>query len=290
MAGPDLELTKRPGGGAIDLENLKRRSWPGITVHFVRFSAPTTYNFRIDKSTHYIAFHDLYRTDGETIVAGVPRNYTKDLRNKLTFTPANCDAEGWTQLVKPGTFTSLHLTPSPDAEQTPDLSKLRPMIAFEDQALRMALLRFQAILHDPSLDTPGYAETLAELVAFEIDRIASRQPRPIIHRGGLTTRQVTIIADYMDAHLTEKVTISELASLLDLTRFHFIRAFKQAAGLPPHQFLIRRRVDRAKDMLADSRSSIAEIAERSGFGSPIQLTRAFRRVLGTTPSAMRRDG
>ena len=86
------------------------------------------------------------------------------------------------------------------------------------------------------------------------------------------------------------MTISELASLLDLTRFHFIRAFKQAAGLPPHQFLIRRRIDRAKDMLADSRSSIAEIAERSGFGSPIQLTRAFRRVLGTTPSAMRRDG
>ena len=163
------------------------------------------------------------------------------------------------------------------------------MVAFEDQALRMALLRFQAILHDPSLDTPGYAETLAELVAFEIDRITSRQPRPVVHRGGLTARQVGIITDYMDAHLTDKVTISELAALLDLTRFHFIRAFKQAAGVPPHQFLIRRRVDRAKDLLADSRSSIAEIAEMTGFGSPIQLTRAFRRVLGTTPSAMRRE-
>jgi len=178
--------------------------------------------------------------------------------------------------------------PTSDAMQSIDLARLTPQVAFEDQALRMALLRFQAILDDPSLDTPGYAETLAELIAFEIGRVASRQPRQVIHQGGLTARQVRVVIDHMDNHLTEKMTISELASLLNLTRFHFIRAFKQTVGMPPHQFLIRRRVDRAKDMLAESRVSIAEIAEQTGFGSPIQLTRAFRRVLGTTPSALRR--
>jgi AraC family transcriptional regulator len=165
---------------------------------------------------------------------------------------------------------------------------LPPQLAFEDQALRMALLRFQAILHDPSLDIPGYAETLGELVAFEVGRIASQQPRQMAQQGGLTTRQVRLVTEYMDDHLTEKITISELAALLALTRFYFIRAFKQTAGTPPHQFMIRRRVDRARELLADSRASIAEIAERTGFGSPIQLTRAFRRILGTTPSAVRR--
>jgi AraC family transcriptional regulator len=288
MAGPDLELTKRPGGGAIDLENLKRRSWPGITAHFVRFAAPTTYNFRVDKSTHYIALHEMYRADGETSVAGMPRSYLKDLRNKLTFSPLGCDVEGWSQLIKPGSFTAIHLAPSDNAAEAIDLAKLAPQLSFEDQALRMALLRFQAILHDPSLDTPGYAETLAELVTFEIKRIISRQPRQLIHQGGLTARQVRIVTEYMDAHLTEKMTISELAALLDLTRFHFIRAFRQTAGMPPHQFLIRRRVDRARGMLAESPITIGEIAEQTGFGSPIQLTRAFRRVLGTTPSALRR--
>jgi AraC family transcriptional regulator len=288
MHGPDLDLTKRPGGGAIDLEVLKRRSWPGITAQFVRFAAPTAYDFRIDPSTHYIALHDLYRVDGETSFAGMPRSYLKDLRNKLTFSPAGCDGSGWTQLVRPGSFTAIHLTPTSDATQSIDLARLMPQVAFEDQALRMALLRFQAILDDPSLDTPGYAETLAELIAFEIGRVASRQPRQVIHQGGLTARQVRVVIDHMDNHLTEKMTISELASLLNLTRFHFIRAFKQTVGMPPHQFLIRRRVDRAKDMLAESRVSIAEIAEQTGFGSPIQLTRAFRRVLGTTPSALRR--
>jgi AraC family transcriptional regulator len=288
MAGPDLDLTKRPGGGAIDLENLKRRSWPGITAHFVRFAAPTSYNFRVDNATHYIALHDIYRVDGETSVAGVPRSYLKDLRNKLTFSPAGCEVDGWTELVKPGSFTALNLTSGDNAAGSIDLAKLTPQLGFEDQALRMVLLRFQAILHDPTLDTPGYAETLAELVSFEVNRIVSRQPRQLIHQGGLTARQVRVVTEYMDAHLTEKITISDLAGLLDLTRFHFIRAFKQTAGMPPHQFLIRRRVDRARGLLAESPIAISEIAEQTGFGSPIQLTRAFRRVLGTTPSAFRR--
>ena len=79
------------------------------------------------------------------------------------------------------------------------------------------------------------------------------------------------------------------AKLVGLTRFHFIRAFKQAAGVPPHQFMIRRRVDRAQELLAERNTSIAEVADRTGFGSSIQMTRAFRRVIGTTPSAVRRS-
>ena len=196
MAGPDLDLTKRPGGGAIDLENLKRRSWPGITAHFVRFAAPTTYNFRIDKSTHYIALHEMYRADGETSAPGIPRSYVKDLRNKLTFSPLGCDVEGWSHLVKPGSFTALHLAPSDNAAEAIDLAKLAPQISFEDQALRMALLRFQVILHDPLARycTPGYAESPGrKLVAFESrsDRPSRAASATSFIEGGLTARQVT---------------------------------------------------------------------------------------------------
>jgi AraC family transcriptional regulator len=97
-----------------------------------------------------------------------------------------------------------------------------------------------------------------------------------------------LVSEYMDRHLNEKITVSELAALLDLTRSHFIRAFKQAAGMPPLQFVIRRRIERARELLAESGTSVAEVANRSGFGSPIQMTRAFRRIVGTTPSAIRR--
>jgi len=100
---------------------------------------------------------------------------------------------------------------------------------------------------------------------------------------------VRLVIDYMDAHLTEKTTISELAALVDLTRFHFIRSFKQTTGMPPHQFMIRRRIDLAKELLAGRDATIADVAAKVGFNSAIQLTRAFRRIVGTTPSTFRRD-
>jgi AraC family transcriptional regulator len=98
-----------------------------------------------------------------------------------------------------------------------------------------------------------------------------------------------LTTEYIDSHLDEKITVSALAALVNLSRFHFMRAFKQTAGMPPLQFTIRRRVDRAKELLAESHTSVAEIADRTGFGSPILMNRAFRRVLGTTPSAIRRS-
>jgi len=124
-------------------------------------------------------------------------------------------------------------------------------------------------------------------VTFELARVTSGQ-RVLSNQCGLTTSQMRLITEYMDSHLNEKITISELASLVNLTRFHFMRAFKQTAGVPPLQFMIRRRIDRAKELLAERQTSIGEIADRTGFGSPILMSRAFRRVLGTTPSALRR--
>ena len=128
------------------------------------------------------------------------------------------------------------------SKRLPDLTALAPRSDFDDQTLRFLMLRFQAILDNPSLDVPGYAETLAELLMFELNF-----GRPGEHRqaglnrsppGGLTTSQLGLVTEYMDRQLNEKITVSELAALVDLTRFHFIRAFKQATGMPPLQFVI----------------------------------------------------
>jgi AraC family transcriptional regulator len=287
---PDLEWTNRAGGGAVDLEIFKRKSWPGITAQFARIAAPLTYDFKLSSSLNYIALRDIYRVDGETVVSGLPPSFMKDLRGKLAFVPAGCTIEGWTRIEKPASIIFLMIDEIASIRQSTDLKQLSPLIDFDDPMLRSVLLRFQAILDDPSLDVPGYAETLSELLVFELARAVTGQPAPQGGRSGLTTGQLRLVTEYMDAHLNEKLTIAALAALVDLTRFHFIRAFKQTAGVPPHQFLIRRRVERAKQLLTDEpRATIAEVADRTGFGMPVQMTRAFRRVLGTTPSAVRRD-
>jgi AraC family transcriptional regulator len=288
MSGWNVQWSNRAGGGAIDLDVLKRKSWQGITAHFVRIAAPVTYDFKLSSSANYIALHDFYRVDGETIVSGMPPSFAKDLRGKLAFIPAGRDIEGWTKIDKPASIVIVMIDSTAAKRQSVDVSQLPPRIDFDDPMLRSLMLRFQAILDDPSLDVPGYAETLAELLTFELARVTSGQRAPLSNQSGLTTSQMRLITEYMDSHLDEKITISELAELVNLTRFHFMRAFKQSAGAPPHQFMTRRRVDRAKELLAERETSVAEIADRTGFGSTILMNRAFRRVLGTTPSALRR--
>jgi len=155
--------------------------------------------------------------------------------------------------------------------------------------VRSSMLRLRALLTDPAHDAPGYAETLVVLLTFDLIRFASGTERRSADGSGLSANQIRLVTDYMESHLNEKTTISELAKLVDLTRFHFIRSFKQSVGVPPHQFMIQRRVERAKEMLAERNNSIADVAVRSGFNSSIQLSRAFRRVVGVTPSEFRRS-
>jgi AraC family transcriptional regulator len=283
-----VEFTKHGNGGAIDLDNLKRKSWPTVAAHYIRIPAPTAYDFKLTKSSNYFALHDLYRADGQTAVVGLPRSHSKDLRNKITFLPAGCDVEGWSQIAKPASIVAVYIDQTAEDKEPIDLSRIAPQLGLEDHMLRSALSRFQLMLHDPTLDTPGYAETLAMLMAYEMARLGSRQRQPLAHKGGLTARQVRLVVDYIENHLTEKTTISELAALLDLTRFHFIRAFKQVVGMPPHKFMVLRRIDRAKELLERGDISVTEVASQAGFNSITQLTKAFRRVVGTTPSAFRR--
>jgi AraC family transcriptional regulator len=284
-----IARTKRPIGGAIDVAEMKRKSWPGFAIEHVRIAAPTEYDFRVEDSSCRVCLINLYRTDGETFAADSRRSLSKDLRNKLTFVPRDSGLAGWCKIEKPGTVTSIAIDPAGSNSRVSKLAQLPARLEFEDQMLRWVMLRFQAILSDTSHDLPGYAETLVELLIYDLLRIAAGAERRVPECGGLSPGQVRLVTEYMESRLNEKTTISELAELVDLTRFHFIRSFKQAAGMPPHQFMIQRRVDRAKEMLAERSSSIAEIAARTGFNSTIQLSRAFRRIVGVTPSEFRRN-
>ncbi len=284
-----IERTSRAAGGDIDLDVLKRKSWPGIAAEFVRFAPPEEFDFHhIDASSH-LALLNINRADGETVLPDYPRSTTRDLRNKLTFVPGGCDLSGWSRILRPGTVTTVYFEPCASDDGRTDLAQSPPMIEFEDNMVRAALLQFQAILTDPSLDISGYAETLGVLLSFELARFRTQLKQPAPQQGGLTARQVRLVVEYLESRLSDKTTVSELAALVDLSRFHFIRAFKKTVGMPPHQYLVHRRVERAKELLADRNLSVTEIAERSGFNSTTQLTRSFRRIVGTTPSTFRRE-
>jgi len=115
-----------------------------------------------------------------------------------------------------------------------------------------------------------------------------RRPVPATQtRGGLPPGAMRRVREYVDAHLSESMDLAELAAVAGLSLFHFARQFKQTAGATPHHYLVRRRVERAQEMLARTNLSLSEIALAAGFSDQSHLARHFRQMLGTTPREFR---
>jgi len=122
---------------------------------------------------------------------------------------------------------------------------------------------------------------------FDLARSRADSTTKAGHAARLTARHLNHVRDYITANLDKDVSLSELAGLVNLSRFHFIRSFKKITGMAPYQFVISDRVKRAKELFAEPNSSIAAVARSVGFHSTLQLDRAFHRLVGMTPSFYR---
>jgi AraC-like DNA-binding protein len=106
--------------------------------------------------------------------------------------------------------------------------------------------------------------------------------------GGLPPKLTQRIRDHIDAHLEQEIRLDALAEKAGLSVHHFARAFKQSVGEPPHRYIIRRRVERANELLLETELPLTEVALAVGFSDHSHLARHFRRVKGLTPKAARR--
>jgi AraC-like DNA-binding protein len=106
-------------------------------------------------------------------------------------------------------------------------------------------------------------------------------------RGGLAPVLKSRICEYIESHLDEKISLDGLASMAGLSAYHFARAFRQSTGMPPHGYLLQRRLERVKEMIRDSKLPLSEIALATGFSDQSHLARHFRRFTGMSPSLAR---
>lgn len=100
---------------------------------------------------------------------------------------------------------------------------------------------------------------------------------------GLSSAKISLVTDYINAHLHEELKLTEVAAIAQISPYHFLRLFKQSMGVTPHQYILQSRIDKAKYLLKSSDLSIADIALRVGFCDQSHLTRCFKRILGLTP-------
>lgn len=95
--------------------------------------------------------------------------------------------------------------------------------------------------------------------------------------------------DHVEARLAEPISLADMASAAGLTRMHFAAQFKAATGLRPHEYLLRRRIERAQDMLGRTGMSLVDVALSVGFQTQSHFTAVFKRFVGQPPHAWRRS-
>ncbi len=112
--------------------------------------------------------------------------------------------------------------------------------------------------------------------------------RKVGREGGFSKRALKQATDYINDNLPRKLTLAEIAGVAHMSPDYFARSFKTATGLTPHQYVIHRRVERAKALLSDTDLTVAEVAAAVGFSNPSHLAHHVRRLLGVSPVALRR--
>ena len=134
-----------------------------------------------------------------------------------------------------------------------------------------------------------YMDSLAVSIASRlVSTYSSMAYRPVEQNRGLGGRRLKQTLSYIEDHLSEDLSLSQLASISGISSSHFKSLFRESAGVPLHQYVIQRRLDRAKDLLMTGKLSIAEIALETGFSHQSHLARHLRRSSGLSPRAMKR--
>ncbi|HEY9647089.1 MAG TPA: AraC family transcriptional regulator, partial [Chroococcidiopsis sp.] len=167
----------------------------------------------------------------------------------------------------------------------PDRIELMPQFMTRQDVLIQGI--FVALREELAMGGIGgylLADSLKTALAIHLLRhYCTTSPKLFSYSQGLSPAKLALVIDYIDAHLQQNLSAKEIAAIAQISQYHFLRLFKQKMGITLHQYIVQRRVERAKALLQHSPRSLADIALRVGFCDQSHLTRAFKRTVGVTP-------
>jgi AraC family transcriptional regulator len=133
-----------------------------------------------------------------------------------------------------------------------------------------------------------YFDSLAVAVTVRLMRChSSMSLEPRKQNGRLPERTLRQVLIYIEDNLSQDISLGTIAAVAGLSVSHFKNLFRESVGLPVHQYLIRRRVEKAKRLLGEGKLSISQVALESGFAHQSHLAHHMRRVLGVSPKTLR---
>jgi len=292
------EMSLRPvatnDAGRPEIVRYQTASWHGLHAKTVQIINLEPFEYRFKQQCHLlIAIEQGIRHDGETLLEGLPKSTIRRYSNTLILVPAGRTLYGVQNPRLLPRSICLYIDPKV-ALVDPDLRfaevELQPRLLFEDPAIWETVLKLKAQIGSTDPSDRMYADALGGVLAHELLRLnggTSTSGRG--SRGGLVAWQQRRVLEFMEEHLAEDFALGALADLVRLSPYHFVRSFKRSIGEPPHRYWVRRRIERAKTLLANPSRSVTEIAFDVGFGGSSAFSVAFRRITGRTPTEFRRS-
>jgi AraC family transcriptional regulator len=161
-----------------------------------------------------------------------------------------------------------------------------PRLRFADDRIWTLVRLLSDAVNDPDPSTQLFGDGLTAAITA---RLFADPPELGADGKGLAPWQLRRIVEYLDAQLPQRVDLAHLATLVGLSQSHFSRAFKASTGMAPYRWQLDARIRRAQVLLIDTRASLEQVAEATGFADAVHFGRIFRKLTGATPAAWRHD-
>ena len=236
------------------------------------------YEARYTPSTTIVGFAFDGQT-GEHAFASDRAGAYRTRPNSVAVTPAGCDV--YSRSAQSGEYLVLRLAPGRVSAARRFSDRFAPAALGPAKALRRALLSARTV--EP-METAGAMAALRDAVlALQVDK-AERSSAG----GWMTPRRLARIDDYIESRLGEPLSVERMAAELGLSAGFFSRALKAAIGASPYDYVLDRRVARARRMIENGAERLVDVAAECGFASQAHMTAQMRRRIGATPGALRR--
>ncbi len=170
-------------------------------------------------------------------------------------------------------------------------AELVPRFAILDPLLEQLAIAITNALRDGAAEDGLYIDTVAQMMAVHLARSHSSRSRPmrILPARPLSGWKMRRVIEYIEDNLEGDLSLQAMAAEVDISPLYLARAFKSAVGQSPHQYVLARRIERAKELLRNTDLPVVDVALSSGFSSQSHLSHWFIRQVGVSPAVYRRQ-
>jgi AraC family transcriptional regulator len=230
-----------------------------------------------------LIYHLCRPTEVMRKIEGAPRERALIGPRRMCLTPGEATTE-WQHSGHPE-ILQVYLRQSVSA------AEIVPRFAILDPLLEQLAIAITTALRDGSVEDGLYVDTLAQMMAVHLARHYSSRSRPprMPKTKAISAWKIRRLIEFIEQNLDGDLTLEAMAAEVEISPLYLPRAFKSAVGQSPHQYVLARRIERARDLLRNTDSPIVEVALSSGFSSQSHLCNWFLRAVGVSPAAYRRQ-